>query len=268
METWLHYLAFGIVQGLTEFLPISSNAHVYLFATLLGWPEPGPAVTAVIQIGTEVAVLVYFWNELVALLRGLVGSIFSARVRETAEAHVAWGVVLGSIPIVVAGYSLRHVIENDVRNVPLIAVMLISFGFVLLLADLVQARRTHSAEFTPAKGLLMGFGQTLALIPGVSRSGATIAFGLFAGLERRVATRYAFLLAIPAVFGAGLLEAVSGDIEWGPTLLATLTAFFVGLAVIAGLLRFLNQHSFQAFAWYRIGLGLFLLSGVAAGWFN
>lgn len=270
MESWFQALTLGIVQGLTEFLPISSSAHIYLLASILKWEDPGAAFTAVVQIGTELAVVVYFRSEIWHLLRSLFAWFFVPAKRNSSDSRLAWTVVLGSLPIGVLGLALRSIIENDVRNFYLIACMLIVFGIILILIERT-AVEIRQSELNFRTGILMGFAQALALVPGVSRSGATISMGLWLGLERRVATRYAFLLAIPAVFASGLLELTKLDespISWGPTLLATITSFFVGLAVISGLLRFLANHTFTAFGWYRIALGLSLLTGAYLGIFN
>ena len=192
----------GIVQGLTEFLPVSSTAHVYIVSQLFGWDDPGAAFTAVTQIGTETAVLVYFRGEIWHILKVLVGWFTQPRYRGTPDSRLAWGVVWGSLPIGVFGLLLRDYIEGDARNLTLIAVMLVLFGAVLIVVEWLPGR-TRTSELDLRSGLAMGFAQALALIPGVSRSGSTISMGLFVGLERRAATRYAFLLAIPAVLASG-----------------------------------------------------------------
>lgn len=268
MISWFEALVLGIVQGLTEFLPVSSSAHVFLVSKLFGWGDPGAAFTAVTQIGTELAVLVYFRNEIWHLLRTIYRWFTSRRHRATAESKMAWAVVWGSLPIGVVGFAFQDLIERDVRNLQLVASMLIVFGILLVVVERFELAASRR-EMGFGVGLAMGFAQVLALIPGVSRSGATITAGLFLGLERRQATRYAFLLAIPAVLGSGFYEAAkiqTGAVSWGPTLLATATAFVLGLGVIAGLLNFLQRHSFTVFGLYRIILGAVLLVGLAGGW--
>lgn len=268
MIGWAEALILGIVQGLTEFLPISSTAHIFIVSQIAGWSDPGAAFTAVTQIGTETAVLVYFRGEIWHILKTLVGWFFHPKVRGTADSKLAWGVVWGSLPIGVFGLLFRNFIETDARNLQLIASMLILFGLVLIIVERLP-NRPRTTELSLRTGLLMGFAQALALIPGVSRSGATISMGLIAGLERRAATRYAFLLAIPAVMASGALEATAisaGEVAWGPTLLATVTSFVIGLGVIAGLLRFLSKHTFTAFGVYRVALGSGLLVASLFGW--
>lgn len=265
---WFQALVLGIVQGLTEFLPISSTAHVLIVSRVFGWTDPGAAFTAVTQIGTEIAVLVYFRQEIWHILRCLLNWFRGSHYRGTADSRLAWAVVWGSLPIGVFGFLFRDFIEGDVRNLYLIAFMLILFGAILILVERVEFAVHKSSVLSLRTGLIMGFAQALALIPGVSRSGATISAGLLAGLERRAATRYAFLLAVPAVMGSGAYEALKigdGPVAWGPTLFATVTAAVIGFFVISGLLRFLNNHTFASFGVYRIGLGAGLLVALSIG---
>lgn len=272
MTEWFIAVLLGVVQGLTEFLPISSTAHIFLISEIFGWGDPGAAFTAVIQLGTETAVLIYFWRDITSLLSTFFRSLVSKAVRRTQEATLAWALVLGSLPIGVAGYALKDFIEKDVRTVWVVASALIVFGFVLIFVERFAFPR--KTKMTIGAGIFMGVGQTLALIPGVSRSGATISAGIAMGLERKVATRYAFLLAVPAVFASGLYElnsAVSenvvADIQftWPQIALATLVSFVVGLFVIASLMRFLSKYTFSVFGYYRIALGVILLILAATG---
>jgi undecaprenyl-diphosphatase len=260
----------GVIQGLTEFLPISSSAHLAIVPKLLGWDDPGAAYTAVIQIGTETAVVLYFWNDIrriaAAWLRGLV----SAQARRQAEYRLGWFIIVGSMPIVVLGIALKDVIESDFRNLWVIGAMLVAMGLVLGLAERFgrKAARLESLHWSHA--ILLGLAQSLALIPGVSRSGATISMGLFLNYERATATRYSFLLAIPAVVGAGVFELkdISGERNaygFGPTLVGTVISFAVGLAVIHWLLKYVSNHSFKPFVIYRVALGALVLVLLAAG---
>lgn len=261
----------GVVQGLTEFLPVSSSAHILIISKAAGWADPGAAFTAVTQIGTELAVLVYFRAELWHIVRTLFLWFFQRHIRRTADARFAWAIVWGSVPIGVVGLLFKHQIETQVRSLQLVAAMLVLFGIILIAVEVFERQLVRTTDFTLASGIKMGLAQTLALIPGVSRSGATIAMGLLIGLERRAATRYAFLLAVPAVLASGLLEAFSigdGPVAWGPTLFATATSFVVGLAVIAGLLNYLRRHTFVAFGVYRIVIGCAVLAAVGAGWLS
>lgn len=269
---WLEAVALGVVQGLTEFLPISSSAHLRLVGELFGWEDPGAAFTAIIQIGTEAAVLLYFrkdiWRIVVAWLASLGG-----RRKGDPDARMGWLIIVGSIPIVVLGLLFQDDIETTLRDLRIVAICLVAFSLVLFWADRVGAKKRELADLTVPHGIGFGFAQAMALIPGVSRSGGTITAGLFLGYSRAAAARYSFLLAIPAVLGSGLFqayEALTGDVEgqgvsWGPTILATVIGFGVGLTVIAWLLRYLDRGSFTPFVVYRIVLGLLVLALVGAG---
>jgi len=260
----------GILQGLTEFLPISSSAHLRIFPELFGWEDPGAAFTAVVQIGTEAAVLLYFWRDIFRIGSTWVRSLFDRSLREHHDARMGWFIIVGSIPIVLLGIAFKDVIERDFRNLWIIATALIVLGIVLGIAERV-GRKTQSIErLNWRDAVLLGLAQAAALVPGVSRSGATISMGLFLGYEREAATRYAFLLAIPAVVGAGLFELPEiphGADEYGvgPTIAATVVAFVVGYAAIAWLLRYVSTHSYAPFVIYRIALGTLTLTLLGAG---
>ena len=268
VNDWFQAIVLGIVQGLTEFLPVSSTAHILVVSKILGWNDPGAAFTAVTQIGTEFAVLIYFRGEIAHILRTLFRWFYSSKVRGTADSRLAWAVVWGSMPIAVFGLMFKHFIENEARNLLIVGTTLIVFGFILIIVERFETSARRTTELTIKNGLIMGFAQALALIPGVSRSGSTISAGILFGLERRAATRYAFLLAVPAVLGSGFLEALSiseGPINWGPTIVATVTAAVIGFGVIAGLLTYLQRHTFTAFGIYRIAIGSMILASVALG---
>ena len=268
--TWFEAVVLGIVQGLTEFLPISSSGHLLILSQLLGWEDPGAAFTAVTQIGTETAVIVFFRREIGAILRAWARSLVDADARRDPDARMGWLVIIGTIPIAVLGLVFAQQIETVARNLWLTATMLIVFGILLGLADAYGSRTKTERDLTVRDGILFGFAQALALIPGVSRSGASISAGLAMGYTRGAAARYAFLLAVPAVLASGFYEATKiGDdanVSWGPTLLATAIAFTVGLAVIAWLMRWLTTRSYLPFVVYRIALGslviVLLMTGV------
>lgn len=267
MLDWIQALVLGVVQGLTEFLPISSTAHVFLVSTMFGWGDPGAAFSAIIQIGTELAVVIYFRKDLAQIFRNLKKSFQDEGFRQTSEAQTSISLVVGSLPILFIGFLLRDVIETDVRNLYLVASMLIIFGVVLLVVDRFPLRRDNDA-LTIKSGLLIGLAQALALIPGVSRSGATISAGLALGYGRAQSARFAFLLAIPAVFASGLFElryGLSGDIQWGSTLFATLISFVIGIVVIHWFLKFISRYSFKFFGWYRILVGSAILLALFSG---
>ncbi len=206
MTDLLKAVVLGIIQGLTEFLPISSSAHLRIFPELFGWGDPGAAFTAVIQIGTELAVLIYFRKDIWRIGSAWVRSLFQAEYRGTLDSRMGWYIIVGSLPIVVLGVLLKDLIERDFRNLWIIGTTLIVMGVVLGIADRVGRTDRPINRLTMKDAVLMGLAQALALIPGVSRSGATISMGRFLGFDREAATRFAFLLAIPAVVGAGVFE--------------------------------------------------------------
>jgi len=266
----LKAVVLGIIQGLTEFLPISSSAHLRIFPELFGWGDPGAAFTAVIQIGTELAVLIFFRKDIWRIGSAWVRSLFQPEYRGTLDSRMGWYVIVGSVPIVVLGVLLKDVIERDFRNLWIIGTMLIVLGVVLGVADRVGRTDRPMGKLTMKDAVLMGLAQALAIIPGVSRSGATISMGRFLGFDREAATRFAFLLAIPAVVGAGLFELKEiphghNDFGWGPTITATVVSFVVGYAAIAWLLRYVSTRSYTPFVVYRIVLGAGTLILLGAG---
>jgi undecaprenyl-diphosphatase len=269
---WFEAVVLGLVQGLTEFLPISSSAHLRIVGEVSGWDDPGAAFTAITQIGTELAVLVYFRRDIWRIITAWFASL-GGRRRGDPDARMGWLIIIGSVPIVVLGLLLQDRIETTFRDLRIVAIALVAFSLILYWADAVGSKKRELDELTVGHGVVYGFAQALALIPGVSRSGGTITAGLFLGYSRAAAARYSFLLAIPAVLGSGFFQAyqaLTGEIEgppvdWGPTILATVLAFGVGLSVIAWLLRYLNRGSFTPFVVYRVLLGLTLLALVVAG---
>jgi undecaprenyl-diphosphatase len=267
---YLQAFVLGIIQGLTEFLPISSSAHLRILPEIFGWGDPGAAFTAVIQIGTEVAVLVYFRKDIWRIASMWLRSLFRAEYRGHLDARMGWFIMIGSLPIVVLGIALKDLIEEDFRSLWIIGTTLVVLGIVLGIADRVGGTEKTLKQLTIRDAVLMGLAQACALIPGVSRSGATLSMGRFLGYERETATRYAFLLAIPAVIGAGIFELKeipNGEnlYGWGPTILATVVSFVIGYAAIAWLLRYVSTHSFTPFVIYRVALGTLTLLLVATG---
>ena len=266
----LKAVVLGVIQGLTEFLPISSSAHLRIFPELFGWGDPGAAFTAVIQIGTELAVLIYFRKDIWRIGSAWVRSLVKAEYRGTFDARMGWFIIIGSLPIVVLGVLLKDVIERDFRNLWITGCTLIVMGVVLGIADRIGRTDRPLGKLTLRDAVLMGAAQALALVPGVSRSGATISMGRFLGFDREAATRFAFLLAIPAVVGAGLFELKEiphghNDFGWGPTITATVVSFVVGYAAIAWLLRYVSTRSYTPFVIYRILLGTFTLILLGTG---
>ena len=267
--SWLQAIVLGISQGLTEFLPISSTAHTLVVSKLLGWPDPGAAFTAVTQIGTELAVVIYFRNDIARILKAWSASIVNSEMRSNADAKMGWYVIVGTIPISVAGLAFKSSIETTARNLWLVAGALIVMGVLLGIADKYAKHTKVEDDLNAKNAILFGFGQALALIPGVSRSGATITAGLAMGFKRDVVARYSFLLAIPAVFASAALTAgdISTDefVNWPATIVATIVAFVVGYFVIASLMKYLQSRTFLPFVIYRISLGTLLVILLATG---
>jgi len=266
----------GALQGLTEFLPISSSAHIRIAGELFGTnSDPGATFTAITQIGTELAVLIYFRRDIVRILSAWFSQISRRELQATekSDAHLGWLIIIGTLPIVVLGYFGQEIIRNDFRSLWLIAATLIIFGVILGLADKYGKTERQLHQLTPMHGVLYGFAQSLALIPGVSRSGATIAMGRFMGYSREAALRYSFLLALPAVFGSGFYElkgalgesSVDQVFSLPETLVATAVAFVIGYAVIAWLLKYVTTRSFAPFIIYRIALGSLLILLLSLG---
>jgi undecaprenyl-diphosphatase len=268
----LEAIVLGVVQGLTEFLPISSTAHLRIVPAFAGWQDPGAAFTAVTQLGTMTAVLLYFRQDLTRISRAWLRSLRDPDVRSELDARLGWYIFLGTIPIGIFGVLFKDQIETGARDLYLIGVALIVLGLVLLMAERVGKRDRSIEQIRTRDGFAIGLAQALALVPGVSRSGATITAGLFMGLNRTAAARFSFLLSVPAVVLSGLLELgsiLSG--EEGQTtsafglVVATLLAFVTGYASIAFLLRYLTSHSTGIFVAYRVVLGAIVLALVSAG---
>jgi undecaprenyl-diphosphatase len=268
---WFEALVLGVVQGLTEFLPISSSAHQSIVGQFFGGQDPGAAFTAITQLGTEAAVIIYFRRDIWLILSSWAGSLTGRLARDDPEARMGWLVIIGSIPIVVLGVLFQDAIDTSVRNLWITAAMLGGFGVVIGVVDHFARNVRPLESLSWRDGLIFGVAQSLALIPGVSRSGATITAGLAMGYQRVAAAKYAFLLAIPAVVGSGLfkLTDIANDpVEpaWGPIALATAVSFLIGYAVIAWLLRYISTHSFFPFVVYRIVLAgvvvVLLVTGV------
>jgi undecaprenyl-diphosphatase len=269
---WFEAVVLGVVQGLTEFLPISSSAHLRIVGEAFGWDDPGAAFTAITQIGTELAVLLYFRRDIGRIIVAWLGSL-AGRRKGDPDARMGWLIIVGSIPIVVLGLLFQDDIETTLRDLRIVAIALVAFSLILYWADRVGAKKRELHDLTVGHGIAFGFAQAAALVPGVSRSGGTITMGLFLGYTRAAAARYSFLLAIPAVLGSGVFQAyealtgnVAGEtVAWGPTIVATVIAFAVGLTVIAWLLRYLDRGSFTPFVVYRVVLGLLVLALVGTG---
>jgi undecaprenyl-diphosphatase len=278
--SYVQAVILGIVEGLTEFLPISSTGHLTITEQLLGLPVDDPAITAytaVIQIGAIVATFIYFAGKIASLFRAWVAGLRSAEAREDREYTLAWAVIVGSLPVGIVGFLARDLIEGALRSLWVVATALILWSAVIWVAeqrhDVLEKRGIQRGEHdvTVKDGLIIGLVQVFALIPGVSRSGATISAGLMRGINRVTATELSFFMAIPALTAAGLFEAAKGKDELsalgvGPMLVGIVVAFATAYASIAWLLRFVASNSLRPFIWYRIGLGLLVIVGLLAGW--
>lgn len=265
----LEAIVLGLVQGLTEFLPISSSGHLRIVPAVFGWEDPGAAFTAVIQLGTMAAVLAYFRADLWRIAVSWLGELRVPFGQKSTDAKLGWFILLGTIPISIVGVIFSDQIESGARDLYLIGSALILFSFVMLLAERVGSQEREITEMGPRDGLFIGVAQALALIPGVSRSGATISAGLLAGFDRTAAARYSFLLSVPAVVLSGLFELKDIGGEDGAsaaaTITATVVAFLSGYAAIAWLLKYLATHTLTIFVAYRIPLGVLVIALAATG---
>lgn len=269
---WLEAAFLGLIQGLTEFLPISSSAHLRIIGPLLpSGGDPGAAFTAITQIGTEAAVLLYFRHDIWRITQAWFAAITGRGTPEgAADARMGWLVIIGTLPISILGLLFKDAIETYLRNLYLTATMLIVFALFLAAADRLGRKVRTLDQLTWQHGIIFGFAQAMALIPGVSRSGGTITAGLIMGYTREAAARYSFLLAIPAVLASGFYQLIktwghAGPVAAGPTALATLIAFAIGYWVIVVFLRLVSTRSYMPFVWYRIALGLGVYALLAAG---
>jgi undecaprenyl-diphosphatase len=263
-------IVYGLVQGLTEFLPVSSSGHLLLVPALLHWPDPGAGFTAVIQLGTVLAVLIYFRTDLARAITGWWRSLFDKSLRGTNEARLGWAVFVGTIPVVIVGVLLEDKIDTAFRSALLVAGMLIGVALVMWIAEAVAKRTRVLDDVRMKDGLIVGLWQALALVPGASRSGSTIAGALFLGMDRATAARFSFLLSVPSVLASGLYK-LAKDREVlfadgaAPTIVATVVAFASGYAAIAFLIAFLQKRSTAVFIGYRLVLGCAIIALALAG---
>ena len=272
LSLWLEAAFLGLVQGLTEFLPVSSSAHLRIIGPLLpSGGDPGAAFTAITQLGTEAAVLLYFRKDIWRILSRWCAALADRSLQRDPDVRMGWLIIIGTLPIAVLGLLFKDAIETYLRNLYLTATMLIVFAIFLALADRFGRKARTLDTLSWGHGLLFGFAQALALIPGVSRSGGTITAGLLMGYTREAAARYSFLLAIPAVMASGFYQLAKtwgqgvGPLGAGPTALATVIAFFVGYGVIVVFLKLVSTRSYMPFVWYRVALGLLVFALLAVG---
>ncbi|ETW22939.1 undecaprenyl-diphosphate phosphatase [Mycobacterium gastri] len=264
--SWWQVISLAVVQGLTEFLPVSSSGHLAIMSRIFFSDDAGASFTAVTQLGTEAAVLVYFARDIVRILRAWVRGLFpglGGKSHRNADYRLGWYVIIGTIPICILGLFFKDEIRSGVRNLWVVATAMVAFSGVIALAEYLGRQSRHVEQLNWRDAVVVGVAQTLALVPGVSRSGSTISAGLFLGLDRELAARFGFLLAIPAVFASGLFSlpdafhpVTEGMSATGPQLLvATLIAFVVGLSAVAWFLHFLLRHNMYWFVGYRIVAG-------------
>ncbi|MEJ5927266.1 undecaprenyl-diphosphate phosphatase [Corynebacterium sp. H128] len=269
--SWVQTIVLSVVQGLTEFLPVSSSGHLRIISSLFWGQDAGASFTAVIQLGTEAAVLVYFARDIFNIARGWLKGLFNKAERGF-DYRMGWMVIVGTLPVAIVGFLAKDAIRDNLRNMWITATVLVLFSFVFIVAEKFGSKKRSFEELTMKDAIIMGLAQCLALIPGVSRSGGTVSAGLFTGLNREVAARFSFLLAIPAVLASGLFSLPdafapqAGQAATGAQLLVgTGIAFVVGYASIAWLLKFVSNNSFSWFAAYRIPAGLLVMGLLAMG---
>ena len=269
---YIQAIILGIVEGLTEFLPVSSTGHLTIAEQLLGLSTDDPGVTgftAVIQMGAIAAVILYFARDIWRIIVGWVTGLFKPEMRGTLDHRMGWYVIVGTIPIGIVGFALRDFIKNDLRSLWVVAVALIAWSAVMIAAERRGRQNRGEGDLSLSDAIFVGVLQCVALVPGVSRSGATISAGLFRGLDRVTATRLSFFLSIPALLAAGVFELKdalgSGGVGLGPTLVGTVVSFVVAYATIAWLLRFVSGNSIAKFVPYRVGLGLLLIVALLTG---
>ncbi len=264
----------GVLQGVTEFLPISSSAHIRIFGDLFGWGDPGAAFTAIIQIGTEAAVISYFWRDIVRIISKWFRAIPFLKwknpvAQSDPDVRMGWIVIVGTLPIGILGLLFQDTIETSLRNLYITALVLAVFGILLGTADRFSRRVKTLDNITLGDGLLLGLGQAMALIPGVSRSGGTITVGLLLGYTREAAARVSFLLAIPAVLASGVFQLAkssdAGTLAVAPTIVATITSFVVGYGVIVWFLKLISTKSYLPFVIYRLLLAAAVVALLGTG---
>ena len=271
--SWLQVVVLSLVQGLTEFLPVSSSAHLAIVSRVFFDGDAGASFTAVSQLGTEAAVVVYFARDIARIVKAWFSGLFGRAHRDNVDYRLGWYVIIGTIPIGVLGFVFKDVIRSQARNLWVIAIAMLVFSAVIAVAEYYGRQNRHVGQLTWRDGLIVGIAQCLALVPGVSRSGATISAGLFLGLDRSLAARFGFLLAIPAVLASGLFSlpdafhpVSEGMSATGAQLVVSVViAVGVGLAAVAWLLRFLTHHAMYWFVGYRVVLALAVMALLATG---
>jgi undecaprenyl-diphosphatase len=271
--SWLQVVVLSIVQGLTEFLPVSSSSHLAIVSRVFFAGDAGASFTAVSQLGTEAAVLIYFARDIGRILKAWFNGLFVKAHRDNVDYRMGWYVIIGTVPIVVLGVAFKEAIRGEVRNLWVIATAMLVFSAVIAAAEYFGRQTRHVEQLTWRDGLVVGIAQCLALVPGVSRSGSTISAGLFLGLDRELSARFGFLLGIPAILASGLFSlpdafhpVTEGMSATGAQLLVSVViAFVVGFAAITWLLRFVAHHVMYWFVGYRVVLALVVMALLATG---
>ena len=268
-------IVLGLVQGLTEFIPVSSTAHLLIVPSILGWGDPGAAVSAVIQFGTLLAAIIFFFSDIVRLIGGFFRGLITRRPLADVDSREAWLVIIGTIPIVILGLLFKKHIESTFRGLWIVTTMVIVVAILMQFAEAYAKRRQLRGfdDMTVTDAIVIGIGQCLALIPGSSRSGSTIMPAIFRGIDRPTAARYSFLLSIPAVGGAGVLELFKerhalGALGWTPIIVAIVVAFISGYASIWFLIRYLRTHTTHVFIYYRYVLGAAMIAMLMTGYLH
>ncbi|GAA1829612.1 undecaprenyl-diphosphate phosphatase [Luedemannella flava] len=276
MEFW-KAIILGIVEGITEFLPVSSTGHLTITEKLLGLKVDDVGVTAytaIIQVGAILAAVIYFWRDIVRIVTAFVKGLLSAEGRQQPDWRLSLAVIVGSMPIVAVALLAEDLIHGPLRSLWVVAASLIGWSVVMVFAEYAATQQRGEKDVTLKDGLIIGLAQCIALIPGVSRSGATISAGLLRDIDRVTATRLSFFLGIPALSAAGLYEAfsatdeVGASVGWGPAAVGTVVSFIVAYASIAWLLKYVARHSIVVFVWYRVVLGAIMIVALSAGWLS
>lgn len=271
---WWHAIILGIVEGLTEFLPISSTGHITVLSKFFGYTINAPdvtAFTAIVQIGAIIAAILFFRKDIVRIAAAWFVGLTDKTKRDNVDYRFGWAVLIGSLPIAVVGLAFKEHIETTFRSLWVVAVMLIAWSVVMWYADTNAAQKRSEKQTGWHDTLAIGLAQCLALIPGVSRSGATISVGLLRGFDRMTATRLAFFLGIPALLAAAIFQAatqyekINSGIGWGPTLVAVLFSFIAGYAAVAWLIGFISKHTYKGFIIYRVVLGVIIITLLLTG---
>jgi undecaprenyl-diphosphatase len=267
----------GIVEGITEFLPVSSTGHLTITEKLLGLKVDDVAVTAytaIIQVGAMAAAIIYFRRDIVRIVVALARGLVSREARRSPDWRLSLAVIVGSLPIGVVGLAAKGFIEGPLRSLWFVVGGLVAWSAVMVLAERIATQKRGENDIRLTDGVLIGLSQCIALVPGVSRSGATISAGLMLGIDRVTATRLSFFLGIPALTAAGILEAVTvrddigARVGWTATIVGTVVSFIVAYASIAWLLRYVARHSIVTFVWYRLAVGGLLAGALALGWLS